>query len=267
MPGPSIVPMPRPPVLRPATEILAGLGTAARGVRAWARAPRLMALGMLPGLLTAVLLGGGIVMLILNLGDIGRSLAGAVGLDSGWVGALAAATASVAVLAGAAVVAVAAFTTLTLAIGGPFFEAISRGVDDALGGLPGPAAEEPWARSLRRGVLEGLLTVGISIVVSLVLFGVGLVPVAGGAAAFVVGALIGGRLLVIELTAFPMARRGVFARRERIAVLKRCRWRAGAFGVLAYLVFLVPVGALLAMPVVVAGATLLARHALGEDGD
>ena len=259
--------MPRPTALRPAAEVLAGLATAARGVRAWGRAPRLMALGMLPGLLTALLLGGGIVALILNLDGVGRAIAGAVGFDSGWMGTLAAATASLAVLAAAAVVAVAAFTTLTLAIGGPFFEAISRGVDDARGGLPAPAAEEPWARALRRGVLEGLLTVGISIAVSVLLFGAGLVPVAGAALAFSAGALIGGRLLVIELTAFPMARRGVFARRDRIAVLKRCRWRAGAFGVLAYLVFLVPLGALLAMPVVVAGATLLARHALGEDAD
>ncbi|WP_062464658.1 EI24 domain-containing protein [Demequina soli] len=241
-------------------EAAAGVRTAVDGLRGWARAPRLMALGLVPGAIVAAVLGVGLGVLAVYLGRVGRDIAAGLGAGDGTWAALVAVTASIAVLAASSLVAVALFATLTLAVGQPFFEAISRRVDASLGGLDAPAAEEPWARGLARGLGEGVVTLAISVGVSLLLLLVGLVPVVGSGAAFAVGALVGGRLLAIELTAYPMARRGIVSRRDRVAALRPYRARTVAFGAAVFLVFLLPLGALLAMPAAVVGATLLARQ-------
>ncbi|WP_062529322.1 EI24 domain-containing protein [Demequina rhizosphaerae] len=239
-----------------AREVAVGVRTAVSGLRAWAREPRLLGLGVLPGLLVAVLFGVVLGVLAVNLGAVGRAIAGALGADDGWVASVAAVTASVAVLAASSLFAVALFATLTLAIGQPFFEAISRRLDADLGAAPD---DEPWWPALLRGLGEGVVTLAISIGVSLLLLGIGLLPVVGSVTAFSLGALVGGRLLAIELTAYPMARRGIVARRDRVRALRPYRLRVIAFGATVFLVFLLPLGAVLAMPAAVAGATLLVR--------
>ncbi|WP_062316577.1 EI24 domain-containing protein [Demequina maris] len=239
-----------------AREVALGVRAVVDGLRAWGRAPRLLALGMVPGLLVATAFGVALGVLAVNVGAIGRAIAGALGADDGWIASVAAVTASIAVLAASSLVAVALFATLTLTIGQPFFEAISRRVDAELAGAP---ADEPWWPALVRGIGEGLVTLAISIGVSLLLLGIGLLPVVGSATAFALGALVGGRLLAIELVAYPMARRGIVARRDRVRALRPHRLRVIAFGATAFLIFLLPLGAVLAMPAVVAGATLLVR--------
>ncbi|MDN4474416.1 EI24 domain-containing protein [Demequina sp. SYSU T00192] len=239
-----------------AREVAVGVRTVAAGLRAWARAPRLLGLGVLPGLLVGAVLGIGLGVLAVNVGAVGRGLAGALGLDDGWLGDVAAVTASVAVLAASSLVAVALFATLTLTVGQPFFEAVSRRVDARLDAEP---EGEPWWPALLRGIGEGIVTLAISIGVSLLLLGIGLLPVVGSVTAFTIGVLVGGRLLAIELTAYPMARRGIVARRDRVRALRPYRLRLVAFGAAVFLIFLLPLGAVLAMPAAVAGATLLVR--------
>ncbi|WP_062306369.1 EI24 domain-containing protein [Demequina subtropica] len=244
-----------------AQEVAAGVRTAIDGLRGWAREPRLLALGVLPGAIVAAGLGLALGVLVLNLRAVGAGLADALGYQDGWWHGLVAATAAVAVLGASALVSVALFATLTLAIGQPFFEAISRRVDAALG-YEGADVEEPWTASLLRGLREGAVTVGISLALSVALLVVGLVPLVGSVAAFACGALAGGRLLAIELTAYPMARRGIVARRDRITALRAHGLRVVAFGATVFLVFLLPLGALLAMPTAIVGATLLVRDCL-----
>ncbi|WP_062517218.1 EI24 domain-containing protein [Demequina gelatinilytica] len=241
-----------------AAEVAAGVRTAVQGLRGWAREPRLLALGALPGVIVAAGLGIALGVLALNLSTIGSGLADAFGFEDGWAHGLVAATAAAAVMGAAALVSVALFTALTLAIGQPFFEAISRRVDATLG-YEGEEVEEAWTAAVARGLREGAVTVGISLGLSIGLLVVGLVPLVGSVAAFACGALLGGRLLAIELTAYPMARRGIVARRDRIAALRPHRPRVIAFGTTVFLVFLLPLGALLAMPTAVVGATLLVR--------
>ena len=77
---------------------------------------------------------------------------------------------------------------------------------------------------------------------------------------FVLGALVGGRLLAIELTAYPLARRGIVSRSERIAALRPLRTRTVVFGACVFLTFLLPLGAVVAMPAAMVGATMLARQ-------
>ncbi|WP_082098968.1 EI24 domain-containing protein [Demequina iriomotensis] len=245
---------------RAATEVLAGLRLAGAGLRSWAREPRLLALGMVPGAAVAAVMGIALGILAAHLDRVGAALADAVGAEAGWWHGLVAVTAGAAVLVGSAVVAVALFTSLTLAIGQPFFEAISRRTDQAAGGFDGDVPDERWTAGLARAVREGAHTLAISLGLSVALVLVGLVPVAGSGVAFAAGAILGGRLLAIELTAYPLARRGIVDRRARVAALRPCRVRATTFGAVVFLVFLLPLGAVLAMPAAVAGATLLARQ-------
>ncbi|BDZ61045.1 sulfate transporter CysZ [Demequina sediminis] len=242
------------------TETRAGITLAFSGARAWVRTPRLLVMGAVPSIVTAVIVGVLLGVLLINVGEIGRAIASGVGVDGGTLADVVAATAAIAVLAASTLVSVALFATVTLAIGQPFFEAISRRVDDSLGGLEHPAPEEPWHRALVRGAGESVVTVAISIGVSLGLLAVGLVPVVGSPTAFVLGALVGGRLLAIELTAYPLARRGIVSRHERIAALRPLRTRTVVFGACVFLTFLLPLGAVVAMPAAMVGATMLARQ-------
>lgn len=242
------------------TETRAGITLAFSGAKARVRTPRLLAIGAVPSLITAVIVGVLLGVLLINVGEIGRAIASGVGVDGGALADVVAATAAIAVLAASTLVSVALFATVTLAIGQPFFEAISRRVDDSLGGLEHPAPEEPWHRALVRGAGESVVTVAISIGVSLGLLAVGLVPVVGSPTAFVLGALVGGRLLAIELTAYPLARRGIVSRRDRIAALRPLRTRTVVFGACVFLTFLLPLGAVVAMPAAMVGATMLARQ-------
>ncbi|WP_296665460.1 EI24 domain-containing protein [Demequina sp.] len=243
---------------RMAREMLAGLRLALAGFGSWVRAPRLMVVGALPALITAVALTAGLVALGFSVERIGHGIARPL-VGDGPLEPLLAATAAIAVLVAGGLVAVALFTSVTLLVGQPFFEAISRRIDADAGGLASPAPDEPWWPATLRGIREGSLTVAISIAVSLSLLVLGLVPVVGSGLAFATGALVGGRLLAIELTAYPLARRGIVTRRERMAVLRPYRARTVIFGAAVFVTFLLPLGAVVAMPAAVAGATLLAR--------
>jgi len=79
----------------------------------------------------------------------------------------------------------------------------------------------------------------------------------------VVGALVGGWALALELTGIAFARRGLRLR-DRRRMLRRHRPLALGFGVGVFVCFLIPLGAVLVMPAAVAGATLLTRHIFGE---
>ncbi|MDN4486649.1 EI24 domain-containing protein [Demequina sp. SYSU T00039] len=239
-------------------EPVEGVRAALRGLRTWATDPRAMLLGAVPGFVSLVVLALVVAVVVSRADWLGDRVGHGIGGD-GWWGDLLAIAAAIAVVVAGGLVAVLLFATLTLTIGQPFFEAISRRVDERLGGLVEAVPDEPWTRAAIRGVGEGLITVAISIAVSLALFAVGLIPIAGSATAFALGALIGGRLLALELTSYPLARRGVVSRRERISALRPYRARTVAFGAAVFLLFLIPLGAVLAMPATIAGATILVR--------
>jgi CysZ protein len=77
----------------------------------------------------------------------------------------------------------------------------------------------------------------------------------------VLGALFGGWFLALELTGFAFDARGLSLGEQR-RMLRRSRSTTLGFGVVTYLLFLIPLVAVIAMPAAVAGATMLARNAL-----
>ena len=156
-----------------------------------------------------------------------------------------------------------AYTAVTLAVGDPFYERIARRVEE-LAGDPPPEHDEPLLAGIGRAIREGLRLFLAGLVLTVVLFLVGLIPVVGPVLAAVLGALVGGRLLATELTGYAFEARGrTLSDRRRL--LRTRRARVTGFGAITYLLFLVPFAAVVVMPAAVAGATLLAREVLGEE--
>ncbi|BCJ32566.1 membrane protein [Actinocatenispora thailandica] len=243
-------------------EFLAGAGLLGRGIVLLFRSPRLLLLGALPALLAFAVLATGYTFLLVFLGDEADLLTPfADGWSPGWR-TTAHVAAGIALAGAGLVVAALLFTTLALTIGDPCYEAISRHTERQCGGLP-DEVEVAWWRSLGRSARDALRMLVASAVTGVVLFAAGFLPAVGQTVVPVLGALIGGWYLALELTGVAYERRGLrLAQRRR--VLRRYRPRALGFGVAVFVLFLVPFGALIGTPAAVAGATLLARHTLGD---
>ncbi|MCW4384237.1 EI24 domain-containing protein [Salinibacterium sp. SYSU T00001] len=239
-----------------------GVALLLRGFRAWGSNPGVMLLGLIPAVITSLLFGAGIVALAVHLEPITAALTGfAESWDEPWQGVLRVAVGG-ALLGASVLVAIYTFTLVTLTIGAPFFERISRAVDDRISPVA-EGEEPPFLRGLLRGIGEGLALLALTLLTGAALFLLGLIPLVGAVTAAVAGAFTGGWVLALELTATAFERRGIRLGGRR-RMLARERSVTLGFGVAAFLLFLVPLGAVATMPAAVAGATLLARRSLGE---
>ncbi|WP_018330461.1 EI24 domain-containing protein [Actinomycetospora chiangmaiensis] len=240
------------------SDLLLGLRLYARGAATVLRSPRLLRLGALPAAVTALLYLVALVALGWSLDDLVGLLTPFAADWSPGAREAAEVVVGIALVAAVALVAVLTFVAVTLAIGGPFYEKLSEIVDDTVGSVPaGP--RRSWFASVR----DGVLLVGLSVLVAIPLFVAGFVPVVGQTAVPVVAALVGGRLLVLELTAPALERRGLgFGSRRRL--VRSRRLLAWAVGVPTYLLCLIPLVGIVAVPVGAAAATLLARELRGE---
>jgi CysZ protein len=246
----------------PLADAALGLRLFARGARTVLGSGRLLLLGAVPALVVTVLYVAALVVLLSRLPDLTVLLTPFADPWSPELRDTVRVVAGLAVVAAGTGIAVVTFVAVTLAVGGPFYERLSERVDDGLGGVP-PATETSWARALLRGARDGLLLVALSVAAAIPLFVLGLVPVVGTVAAPVAAALVGGRLLVIELTAPAMERRGVrlAARRRLVRSRRALSW---GVGVPTYLLAAIPFVAIIAVPVGAAAATLLTRELHGE---
>jgi CysZ protein len=247
---------------RPVAEFVAGIGLFGRGLASYARSPGLLLLGMLPALLTFVLLVAGFVAVVVFLGPESRVLTWFATHWSGGARDLVRVLAQIAILGVYVLISIVAFTGLTLAIGDPFYEKISERIEDRFGGGAGAVNRPGWPER-GRGIVESARLVSLSIVFGVLLFLAGLLPGIGQTVVPVIGAFIGGWALAVELTGVAFARRGL-GLRERRRALRRRRWLALGFGVTVFVCFLIPLGAVLLMPAAVAGATLLTRRVHGQ---
>jgi CysZ protein len=244
------------------SELLAGAGLLLRGFGTWARDPRLMLLGAVPALIVGAIMLALVVLLSFQVGGWAEALTPfADGWDPVWANVLRTALA-LGILVGVVVLCVLTFAAVTLAVGDPFYERISRSVDERLGRTD-DAPELGFWRSAATGVRDAVVLIGMAIGTALVVFLVGLIPLIGTVLGLVVGAVLGGRALARELTGYAGDARGL-SLDERRALLATHRWRSAGFGIVAYLLLLLPVVAIVATPVAVVGATLLVRDLRGE---
>jgi len=234
-------------------SLVGGVGYLARGIRTFIAMPSAWPLGVLPAVIALAVVGTALTLLVVNIDAIAAAMTPALdgwspsARDSGRfvVGAV--------VLGGGVFLAVLCFAALTNLVGQPFFEALSDRVERALGDPPPPAP--PWWRTLPRATAESLLLLAVGIAAGAALLVLNLVPVFGQVAA----ALVWGYLLAVELLAIPLQRRGLYLR-ARLRVLWRHRLLVTGFGVAAFLLFLIPLMNVVAMPGAIVGGTLLVRQ-------
>lgn len=245
------------------SELLAGAGLLLRGFGTWARSPGLMAIGAVP----ALIVGSLMLTLVIIVGfQVGGWATWLTPFADGWTPWLAEAlrfALAAGLLIGLAVLCVLTFVAITLTVGEPFYERISRTVDRRLGGAGAEPVELGFWRSVAKGVRDAATLIGAALGTALVVFVLGLIPVVGGVLGFCTGMVLGGRALVRELTGIPGDARGMTLA-ERDAMLASNRWRSAGFGIAAYLVLLIPGVAVVATPVAIVGATLLVRDLRGE---
>jgi len=244
-------------------DLGAGFGYLVKGQRWVGRHGRQYGFGLVPGLITLVLY----VAALGTLGVWGEDfVAWATPFADDWSsptrGTLRVIV-SVAIVLASLTIAALTYTALTLLIGDPFYERISELVEDRFGGVPGEVEVGFW-RSLGRSLVDSLRLIGLSILVGVPLFVLGFLPLVGQTVVPVLGALVGGWLLAVELTGVPFQRRGKRLRHRR-ADLRTRRPLALGFGVAVFCCFLLPLGAILLMPAAIAGATLLARAVHGQE--
>ena len=233
-----------------------------RGLSMWGTSPRLMLLGAIPALIVAVLYTAAIIVFLFN---VDRVSAWITPFAEEWNEPLRTTVrivADLALMAGVVLVAVISFVAVTLVVGDPFYEKIWRTVEQRIGDAPADGGESFW-RSARRGIGNGLRLFALAMLFGVLTFAGGFVPVIGQSVVPVLAALVGGWVLTLELTGYAFdARR--FSLRERRRMLSANRAGTLGFGLLTYLLFLVPFAAVVIMPAAVAGATMLSRDALAD---
>lgn len=244
-------------------QVAAGAVLLFRGLGMVLSRPKLFALGMLPPVITSVLMVAGLIALGLNLDTIVAALTGFT-QQWGTAGEVVRGVLAVVLFLAAFLVMVLTFTAITLAVGDPVYQRISRRVDSSLGTLP-PEPDEPVTAAVSRSVSQTAATVGLSVLAAIGCFLVGLIPVVGAVLAATASALLGGRLMVRELTGPAFERRGLLRTAERRPVLGGHRALAMGFGVPAFWLLSIPGVAVLVFPAAVAGATLLVRRMLDEE--
>lgn len=242
------------------TEFARGAGFLGQGVRACVRTPRLLALGLVPVVLTAVLFLAALVALLFFLGDLAGA---ATWFAADWpetVRTLTRVLAAVAILGLAFLVGVVSFTAVALAIGDPVYERISQRVEQWCGGLSDEAEVGFW-RAFGYGLADSARLLAVAAVVGVVLFFAGFLPGVGQTVVPVLGLAAGGWFVALELVGIPFSRRGLRLR-DRWRALRGHWPTALGFGTAVFACFLVPGGAVLVMPAAVVGGTLLARRVL-----
>jgi CysZ protein len=237
-------------------RFLSGAALLVHGFGFWRRRPGVMLLGLIPAAIVFTVVVAALVALGIQLPAIvDWATPFADTWQEFWAASLRIAIAAV-TFAGAVLLAAVTFTALTLAVGDPFYERIWRAVELELGGEVPDRGAGFW-----RAAADAAGLVALGVVSALAVGLVGLVPLIGAIAGPVLGVALSGRLLARELTARAFEARGITSEARR-AMLHGHRARMLGFGVATQLCFMVPLGAVIAMPAAVAGSTMLARAAL-----
>ncbi len=241
----------------PVRDLATGFGYLLQGQRWVGAHRRQLGFGLVPGLIALALYLAAIVALGFFVGDIVTwATPFADHWASPWPGVLRGFL-DVLFMVLCLFLAVITFTALTLALGQPFYEALSARVEQSLS--PGVAMPESTL-SAGRMIGDGILLVLRAAVWGAVLFAAGFLPVIGQTVVPVIGIGVTGFFLVQELTTVAMQRRGIDLR-QQLRLLRSRRMLVWGFGIPLAVAFLVPFVAVFLMPGAVAGATMLTREA------
>jgi CysZ protein len=243
-------------------ELVTGAGLLIKGLRLITRRPRLFLLGAIPPAITSVIFTGLLIALITQLDPAVEWL---TPFADGWARGLAR---TIRVLVGSALVAgavllmVISFTTLTLAVGSPLYDKLSESVEREFGDVP--QLDENVARGIFRALRQAVVLIAASALGALLLFAAGFVPFIGQTVVPVISAIFGGWIVGIELIGSAFERRGLLRLADRRAAMRARRVRVLGFAVPTFLLLAIPFAGAVVFPIATAGGTLLARQLLGE---
>jgi CysZ protein len=217
------------------------------GLRTLVRNPALFSLSMIPMLLTLALLTGLILGAALMVGWlIGDAVRSEIRI-----------AAQALMFALTLVIAYFLYLPVARVLLAPFAEALSRKTCAISSGRATPQNNQGWARAM----LEGLKLVTLQAAVALAALALGLAfPPVGAPVGIAVAIFLGG----LDFFDIPLSTRGLRLR-NKLGVIWRNKSLALGFGAAAYLMLLIPVINMLALPVGVVGATLLIEALEFED--
>jgi CysZ protein len=242
-------------------DFITGVRYFGQGFGLLVRRPKLLLIGMLPAALTTAILLGGMIALIANVDHLAALV---TPFANGWSGGgrlftrLAAGLALVGV---AVLLGLVGFTAVTLIVGGPFYEYIAERIEDELGVTEGHL-DVPWRKQLLSGIRDGIVLLLRSLMFTIPLFLAGFLPVVGQSVIPVLVALVTAWFMALEVVAVPFYRRGI-GLRNRTAMLRRRRTLAVGLAFPAALLCMIPLLAIVVMPVAFAGGVLVALDVLG----
>jgi CysZ protein len=242
-------------------DFIAGVRYFGQGLGMLFSRPRLLLTGMLPAVLTTALLAGGVIALLANIGDLAALI---TPFADHWSGGWREATrfaAGLTLVGSAVLLGLVGFTTLTLIVGGPFYEHIAERIEDDLGAAEGHI-DLSWWKLLLLGVRDGILLLLRSLVFTTLLFLAGFLPVVGQSVVPVLLVLVTAWFIALEVVAVPFYRRGIDLR-GRTAMLRRRRMLVVGLGLPAALLCMIPLMAIVVMPAAFAGGVLVALDTLG----
>lgn len=249
----------------PVRDFYTGIRYFGQGLVMLLRRPRLLLAGMLPAVLTTALLLAGMTALIVDIGQISSLVTPfASSWAEGWRVAIRIA-AGITLVGGAVLLGLVGFTALTLIIGDPFYEHIAEQIEDDLGVTSGHV-DVPWWKLLPLSIRDAIALMVRSLVITILLFIGGFIPVIGQSVIPVLVVLVTAWFLTLEVVAVPFYRRGIRLR-DRTALLRRRRMLALGLGLPAALLSLIPLVTIVVMPVVVAGGVLVALDTLNLKPD
>jgi CysZ protein len=226
-----------------------------------ARRPRLLLIGMLPAVLTAVVLLGAMIALVANIDHLAALVTPFADHWSGGERLVTRLAAGLALVGAAVLLGLVGFTAVTLVVGGPFYENIAERIEDDLGITAGHL-DLSWWKQFISGLRDGIVLLMRSLVFTIPLFLAGFLPVVGQIVVPVLVALTTAWFMVLEVVAVPFYRRGI-GLRDRTAMLRRRRTLALGLGLPAALLCMIPLLAIVVMPVAFAGGVLVALDVLG----
>ncbi|MGD0561407.1 MAG: EI24 domain-containing protein, partial [Streptosporangiaceae bacterium] len=177
-------------------DFITGVRYFCRGFGLLVSRPKLLLIGMLPAVLTTVILLGGMIALIVNVGHLAALV---TPFANGWsVGEreVARVAAGLALVGGAVLLGLVAFTAVTLVVGGPFYEHIAERIEDDLGVTEG-RLQLSWRKQLWWGIRDGIASLLRSGMFTVPLFIAGFLPVVGQSVVPVLVALVAGWFMAL----------------------------------------------------------------------
>jgi CysZ protein len=243
-------------------ELLIGASLLSKGLGLITRRPRLFLLGAIPPAITSVIFTGLLIALLIQLEPFVDWLTPFADHWARSVAVTLRALIGSALVAGAVLLMVISFTTLTLALGSPLYDKLSESVEREFGDVP--ELDENVARGILRALRQAVALIAVSALGALLIFATGFIPVIGQTVVPVISAMFGGWMVGIELVGSAFERRGMLRLADRRAAMRTRRLRVLGFAVPTFLLLAIPFVGVVVFPVATAGGTLLARQLLGE---